>query len=82
MIRAVVFDLGGVLIDNPQPKMFAFYARTLGVTDAEFENAFKKYEDSWQKGKIKEKDLWLNLSKDLNLSNLVLENKSYWLEGF
>ena len=54
----------------------------MGVIDAEFEHVFKKYEDLWQKGKIKEKDLWLNLSKDLNLSNLVLENKSYWLEGF
>ena len=49
MIKAVIFDWGGVLIDNPALGLVAYCAEHLGVSEATFAEAHKKFEPAFQK---------------------------------
>ena len=53
-IRAIIFDWGGVLIDDPAPPMLSYLSRVWYVTPQEFTTAYKKYEADFQKGNISE----------------------------
>lgn len=80
MIKAVIFDWGGVLIDDPAPGLVSFCAKAFGVTEDEFKAAFQEFEDTFQKGLIEEKELWEKVSIKLNKD--VPANKSLWGEAF
>lgn len=80
MIKAIIFDLGGVLIDNPTKKMFSHYCETLHVSDDLFLKSFLKHKNKWQTGKISEKIFWKNITSELKI--FMPKNKSLWLEGF
>jgi hypothetical protein len=49
MIKSIVFDWGGVLIDRPTPHLLHYFAEYFNITEEKFNNAHKKYEDSFQK---------------------------------
>lgn len=82
MIKAIVFDIGGVLIDNPWPQMLSHYASCLGVSEKDLEKFLKesKLIDKWQKNLIVENELWQRVSDVLN--GTFLTSKSLWLDGF
>lgn len=80
MVKAVIFDLGGVLVDYPADGMRAYYAKHLGVKRGVFLNEFKNLEEDFQKGKISEKHLWDKICRKLKIS--TPESNSLWLDGF
>lgn len=80
MIKAIVFDLGGVLIDNPAPDMFSHYSRSLNVSKEKFIEIFSNHEMAWQKGKLSEDEFWNKLTKELDVKKS--QAKSLWLDGF
>lgn len=57
-IKAVIFDWGGVLIENPARDIIATCARGVGVTPERFAENFWEGEPDFQRGKIDEKTFW------------------------
>ena len=41
-IKSVIFDWGGVMIENPGPGLMSYCAEKLKVTKTEFEDSFNK----------------------------------------
>lgn len=58
MIKAIIFDLGGVLIDNPADGFMEYCANSLGIKIEDLRDVFSRYETKFQKGIISENDLW------------------------
>jgi epoxide hydrolase-like predicted phosphatase len=80
MIKAVIFDWGGVLIDNPVPGIIAYCAKTLGTSDAEFRKALQKFEAPFVKGDISEDVFWERICPELNVQKPTV--RSLWGEAF
>lgn len=58
MIKAVIFDLGGVLIDFPVSKMIEFCARSLGITQKELVREARPLRKPFQEGAMSEDAFW------------------------
>ena len=67
MIKAIVFDWGGVLIDYPVSASISYCADKLNVDEKLFSREFKKYVNLFQKGEITEDYLWDNICKRLGI---------------
>ncbi|RLA97490.1 MAG: hypothetical protein DRG32_03510 [Deltaproteobacteria bacterium] len=80
MIRAVIFDWGGVLIENPAPALLAYFSRRLGVSPEELNEAYRKYAEAFQKGKISEEELWRGIVARLDIKEEP--SPSLWYEAF
>lgn len=79
MIKAAIFDFGGVLVHDVVSPMRAYYAGFFGVGDDDFYHAIKPLTQEWQKGKITEKELWQNVARNLKKSHHPEEG--FWFEG-
>jgi epoxide hydrolase-like predicted phosphatase len=64
-IEAVLFDWGGVLIDDPAPGLMAYCARELGVSVEDYSQAHDRYSELFQKGRIEEGEFWQRVCGDL-----------------
>jgi putative hydrolase of the HAD superfamily len=80
MTKAVIFDLGGVLIADPAPKMAEYYVKYFGVNLSDFHKAFVPYGLDWQEGKMTEHLLWKNVMTVLGIKRKL--PRSLWLDGF
>jgi putative hydrolase of the HAD superfamily len=82
MIRAIVFDIGGVLIDNPWPQMLSHYASRLNVSEWDLEKFLKesKLMNDWPKGVITESKFWREICNNLDCH--LPTSESLWLDGF
>ncbi len=79
-IKAVVFDWGGVLIDDPADDLIRYCSKALGVSVEQFEEAHEKYAPEFQKGLIAEPEFWKKICSDLNVS--PPKASSLWGEAF
>ena len=80
MIRAVIFDWGGVLIENPAPALLAYFSRRLGVSPEELNGAYREYAEAFQKGRISEEELWREIAAWLDIREEP--PPSLWYEAF
>ena len=80
MIKSIVFDWGGVLIDRPTPGLLHYFAEYFNTTEEKFNNIHKKYEDSFQKGTLPEDSYWEKMCTDLSKNKPV--EKSLWKQAF
>ena len=58
MIEAVLFDWGGVLIDDPAPGLMAYCAKALGVPVEDYTRVHSRHAEEFQKGLIEEAVFW------------------------
>lgn len=58
MIKAVIFDWGGVLIEDPSMALRQHCAEKLGVPVGKFCEVFEPYQDAFHRGQISEAELW------------------------
>ena len=65
-IEAILFDWGGVLIDDPAPGLMAYCAEALGVSVEDYVTAHKGHGEPFQKGQIREAEFWQRVASDLN----------------
>lgn len=65
-IEAVLFDWGGVLIDDPAPGLMAHCAEALNVSVEDYVAAHKRHGDPFQRGQIPETEFWERVCADLN----------------
>lgn len=80
MIRAVVFDLGGVLIRYPCDQMFRYCADELGVPVEEFTQVYATLNTDFQKGLISEEAMWKQVS--IQLRCRIPQSLSLWSAAF
>jgi len=79
-IKAVIFDWGGVLIDNPTPALVAHCSATLGVPAELFAEVRKKHYPPFMKGRVSEEEFWERACSDLQVPPPRVS--SLWGEAF
>ncbi len=79
-IKAVIFDWGGVLIDDPAPGLMTYCAKELKVTKEEYVQAHSKFQDDFQKAVITEKAFWEGVCRQLNA--VLPKSQSLWADAF
>ncbi len=79
-IESVIFDWGGVLIDDPAPGLVCYCANALGVSEEHFIEAYSKFETDFRKGAISEGTFWAQLADELNVPKPAIP--SLWGEAF
>jgi epoxide hydrolase-like predicted phosphatase len=79
-IKSVIFDWGGVLIDDPAPGLMEFCAKALKVSKEDYIKAHGKFEADFQKGLIREDAFWEQICRELNVPKPNMH--SLWAEAF
>ncbi len=79
-IKSVIFDWGGVLIDNPKPGLMQYCAKALRANREIYIEAHSKFADGFQKGTICEDEFWGKICSELNVPKP--EVRSLWTEAF
>ena len=79
-IKCIIFDWGGVLIDNPTESFNNECAKRIGISVEQLENAYSDFSSQFERGRLKESDLWKNIGKRLNIN--IKNNHSIWKECF
>jgi len=80
VIKAVIFDWGGVLIDNPTPALVAYCSATLGVSAERFAEAREAHYPPFLRGQISEEEFWKRACSDLQVTPPSVP--SLWGEAF
>jgi epoxide hydrolase-like predicted phosphatase len=79
-IKSVIFDWGGVLIDDPAPGLMQYCAKALKVSKENYIKAHSKFEADFQKGLISEDTFWEQICSELNVPKPNIP--SLWAEAF
>ena len=79
MIKAVVFDWGGVLIDNPADGLVSYCANALGVSVEVLKNKLGQFEDDFFRGLVTESEIWKKICSDLEIDEP--RNPSLWKDA-
>lgn len=79
-IKAVIFDWGGVMIDDPGPGLMRYCAEKLNITSSEFKNTFDKFLQDFQTNSVSENTFWESISRNLNVKKPSAI--SLWKEAF
>jgi putative hydrolase of the HAD superfamily len=80
LFNAVIFDVGGVLVDNPWPGMLNHYTTHLNVDKEHFQSAYDEVVEEWQMGEIHEKAFWEKMCSKLKVA--LPTSEDLWREGF
>ncbi len=79
-IRAIIFDWGGVLAEDPAPGLVSYCAKHLGVGEAEYSRAYKACMQDFQTGRVTEEQFWMNMTGRLKVP--MPRVNSLWGEAF
>ncbi len=79
MVSTIIFDWGGVLIENPEPKIVSYCSNHLGIDEETFRKARNKFLIQFQKG-IPEKDFWEEVCNELKIEKP--RTNSLWADAF
>ena len=79
-VEAVLFDWGGVLIDDPASSLMDYCARALGVSAEDYTRAHNTHGEAFQKGRIPEETFWRRVCAELGRP--LPQMPSLWGEAF
>ncbi len=79
-IKSVIFDWGGVLIDDPVPALMRYCAEALAVPKEDYIKAHRKFAVDFQEGKISEDTFWARLCGELGVPKP--KASSLWGQAF
>lgn len=80
MIKAIIFDWGGVLIESPLQGIISFCANYLKVDEKKLIRISQKYKQDFQSDKISEKEFWNRIC--LNFGIQKPPTHSLWKDAF
>jgi putative hydrolase of the HAD superfamily len=80
MIESVIFDWGGVLIEDPWPKRTAYCAQSLRVPQADFSEATMLFIRDYERGFCTELAFWEKVCGILKVP--IPTRRSLWADGF
>jgi putative hydrolase of the HAD superfamily len=64
-VEAVIFDWGGVLIDDPRPGLMRYCANAFDVPVEVYTEVHDKFLEEFQKGLVSEQTFWQRVCKEL-----------------
>ncbi len=79
-IEAIIFDWGGVLIDDPRPALLEYCAKAFGMPVEDYAQIHDRFLDDFQKGLLSEDAFWENICTEL--SRPKPEQNSLWGDAF
>ena len=79
-IESVIFDWGGVLIDDPAPGLMRYCAQALGVSKEDYIITHNKFAADFQKGLISEDTFWERICSELGVPKPNVP--SLWADAF
>ena len=79
-IKSVIFDWGGVLIEDSRPGLLRFCSEAFGVPQDEYAPVHDLFMDKFHVGAISEQEFWLGISAELDRP--MPEIRSFWYEAF
>ena len=79
-IKSIIFDWGGVLIDDPAPGIVRYCAKALGTAEQDYKKAYQKFSDDFQKNLLSEEQFWTKMCGELNVPRP--EVPSLWGDAF
>jgi len=79
-IESVIFDWGGVLIDDPAPGLMRYCAQALAVSKEDYIRANNKFAADFQKGLIGEDTFWGRICGELKVPKPKVN--SLWADAF
>ena len=79
-VQAVIFDWGGVLIEDPAPGLVRYCSNALGVSEKRYRNAYSLCMDDFHIGRFSEEQFWTNMTSRLSVP--MPELKSLWADAF
>jgi glucose-1-phosphatase len=72
VIKAIIFDWGGVLFDDPCPPLFTYWAIKFGVPKDKFIRAWNACMPLYHTGRITTTQFWDNMTKYLEIPHVPL----------
>ena len=79
-IESVIFDWGGVLIDDPAPGLMQYCAQALAVSKEDYIKAHSKFAGDFEKNLINEDTFWEMICGELGVSKPKVP--SLWADAF
>jgi putative hydrolase of the HAD superfamily len=79
-IQAIIFDWGGVLIDDPRPGLMRYCANAFSVPVEVYTQVHDKFLEEFQKGLVSEQTFWRRVCKELNRPEP--KQNSLWGDAF
>ena len=79
-IDSVIFDWGGVLINDPRPGLMQYCAKIFGVSVEEYIKVHDRFMDDFQKGLVGEEEFWSRICRLLKKPKPA--QHSLWGEAF
>jgi len=79
-IQAIIFDWGGVLIEDPAPGLVKYCANALGVSADKYRYAYGICMDDFESGRVTEQQFWMNMTE--LLKEPMPETESLWGDAF
>ena len=79
-IESVIFDWGGVLIDDPRPGLLRYCANAFGVSQEHYTPVHDSFLGEFGKGLISEEEFWQGISR--KLGKPAPKAPSLWYEAF
>ena len=79
-IESVIFDWGGVLIDDPTPGLMQYCAQALTVSKDDYIKAHSKFAGDFEKNLINEDTFWERICSELGVSKPKVH--SLWAYAF
>jgi putative hydrolase of the HAD superfamily len=79
-IQAIIFDWGGVLIEDPAPGLVKYCAKALGIGEEKYRQAYRICMDDFQTGRITEQQFWMTMSNRLDTP--MPQVASLWGDAF
>ena len=64
-IKSVIFDWGGVLVDDPRPGLIKYCANAFGLAQEDYTPAHDLFLDEFHKGMISEEVFWQKVCRKL-----------------
>jgi epoxide hydrolase-like predicted phosphatase len=79
-IESIIFDWGGVLIEDPRPGLLRYCSEAFGVPLEEYTPVHDSFLDDFHTGKISEEEFWQQISG--RLGKPTPRSRSLWYEAF
>ncbi len=82
MIKAVIFDVGGVLHSSENEYVYQDIVQTLGITREQFHEAVKILDPLFMAGKVTEEEFWKRFYEITKAAIPLPEGESLWAREF
>ena len=80
VIESVIFDWGGVLIEDPAPGLVKYCSEALDVSEEDYIKVYDRFGVDFQRGIISENEFWSSMCGELGVSSP--KAASLWADAF